>query len=552
MSAVVSSPGRVHIYRWRARYFVSSEHPDPDQVKARLDESVTHGLAESIALRLAAWFHGADDAVWCIRRLELTMDVDAASERDQLTRSWAAQLTRALAVTLQNDGDGENVLYFANRAAYLARFVSDLAAGRAWGKWYYKNFTGLRLLPLSAALRTALTEQPSVGQEALWQLAPNEFLDVLRELSVQDARRVLDAFTEDTPDSDEQQCFAAAWSTWRQQIAGASLVLEDEWRSALSLYLWTRRESRTVGGTALRTAARTILRFVDCLERYRDALLVALIKGDVATVYGVCGAANAEVLLPLLRLPPTWVHEVGLALLAGQENQKQLTVSTERRHTPFGGLFLLAPLLDALPLREATEGWPDTEEVSAVTLVRFLVFVQCCGRTRASAVFCDALVREVFSIPSALSLAVLAEWQRHIPSATYATFLEVLTEWQVENLSGADSSHREDPRDEDLAYCALPEAFGVHAALSEALSYAAYGVMRAFARRLPGFAASRLSYLYDNFLACTGSVEDEPSRRVVRLGSSPLRLVMNLTGMTRGQYRLRWLDDRPFVLFPEE
>ena len=150
-------------------------------------------------------------------------------------------------------------------------------------------------------------------------------------------------------------------------------------------------------------------------------------------------------------------------------------------------------------------------KIAATTLVRFLLFVQCCGKARASAVFSDALVREIFSISPALSSTMLADWQTTISPAACATFLKVINDWQAENSRLSDSSQSEEPNAKDLAYFSLPEGFGFHAVLTETLSRAACGVMRAFSCRLPGFAASRPPYLYENFLACTGSVEEELS-----------------------------------------
>jgi len=104
----------------------------------------------------------------------------------------------------------------------------------------------------------------------------------------------------------------------------------------------------------------------------------------------------------------------------------------------------------------------------------------------------------------------------------------------------------------DFAYLSLPKTFGLARSLDRALSVAAQGLMRAFAWRLPGFAGSNLPYLYTNFLDCAGSLEEEPARRVVRLGRPPLHLVLHLTGMARSAYCVSWLDDRPLALFPDE
>jgi hypothetical protein len=104
---------------------------------------------------------------------------------------------------------------------------------------------------------------------------------------------------------------------------------------------------------------------------------------------------------------------------------------------------------------------------------------------------------------------------------------------------------------DDLSYLSLPKSFRVSRAVDLALSVAAQGVMRAFAWRLPGFAGSSLPYLYNNFLDVSASLEDEPARRVVRLGRPPLNLVLGITGMAHSTYRVGWLDERPFALFQQ-
>ena len=78
------------------------------------------------------------------------------------------------------------------------------------------------------------------------------------------------------------------------------------------------------------------------------------------------------------------------------------------------------------------------------------------------------------------------------------------------------------------------------------------GLLRQIAYRLPGFAGSNLPYLFGNFFDFAANIEEEPARRVVRLGQPPLHLVLNMTGMNRQSYRLSWLDERPFALFNSE
>ena len=103
----------------------------------------------------------------------------------------------------------------------------------------------------------------------------------------------------------------------------------------------------------------------------------------------------------------------------------------------------------------------------------------------------------------------------------------------------------------DLLYLSPPRALGLSAHARLALSVVAQGLLRDFARRLPGFAQSGLEYLYANFLDCEAVYEEEASRRVVKLGRPPLAVVLSLTGAARGVHRLGWLDERPLAFFQE-
>ena len=111
---------------------------------------------------------------------------------------------------------------------------------------------------------------------------------------------------------------------------------------------------------------------------------------------------------------------------------------------------------------------------------------------------------------------------------------------------------RLDKLPDELEFLTLPTSFKIARPLDLVLSIAAQHLLRGIAWRLPGFARSNLPYLSRNFLEFTANVEEEPARRVVRLGRPPLHLILNMTGMTRQSYRLSWLDERPFALFQGE
>ena len=213
---------------------------------------------------------------------------------------------------------------------------------------------------------------------------------------------------------------------------------------------------------------------------------------------------------------------------------------------------MLLPLIDEFPLAEATRDWPDSEDADGVALARFLLLVKCCGRSRAAKAIYDPLLRDLMGIAPSVSPIVLAAWQKKISAPNRKVFLKTLADWHDER--GVPTVEVFEDRDKlrkDLAYLSLPKSLGLSRTFDFTLSIAAQTVMRAFSWRLPGFAGSNLPYLYSNFLNCSAVIEEEPERRVVQLGRPPLYLVLNLTGACNKTYRLSWLDERPFALFPE-
>ena len=433
MNASVTTNNRLLIRQFQAQYLVSREHPAPERIKSRLDEIVTRDLAQTLATALAPWFSNSGSGLWLIRNLNVKLDVSIAWEQQQLARALASRIARSLATSVQGGSDGENILWFPSRAAYLARFLVDVAEGAAWSKWCYESFEGLRLLPLSATMRTAICERAATGKEALYQLTNDELSKVLSSLTIQDARRILDSFTDDTTAGEEFRCLQAAWDTMQKELPDAG----DEWRNAMKLYLAASRDRTDVGGLPLRTAVLALLRLARCLAGGSPSeggkLLAALACGDRAALYAAAGAASAEMLLPLFRCPPEWVQEVGQTLLgrnAGPATDETSTLGP--RYTPFGGIFLLLPLLDELPLEEATSGWPDAGEVAAVALVRFLLLIKCCGQSCVQRVFYDPLVRDLMGIPPSISPTILADWQASISRANLQTLLETMTIWHRE------------------------------------------------------------------------------------------------------------------------
>lgn len=555
-----SGKSRLLMRRVRAEYLVSSEHPAPLELKSRIDEAIARELTTTMAAGAAPLMPEHDSNVWLIRRLDVQADLNVAWERNQIARAIAAQIIRELALAMRGGRHEGDALCFPTRAAYLARFLADLTAGNAWGKWYYEEFDGLRLLPVSAAMRTAICEHPLLGQRALLDLSPDELPRTLRALTAQDARRILETMAAHGTVGDEWRCLQLVWSVWTRSDR-AMPVVADDWQTALLFYLNAMRENPAANGAALKSAVLAML----CLSRHcrndeteqTRRLIAAITVGDTAALFTIAGAADAERLAPLFRCPPQWVEGAASEMQGSRHSAEPAGAKEEPRYTSFGGMFLLLPLLSEMPLVEAVRDWPAAEEAAAISLVRFLLLVKCFGRERAERASADPLLRDLLLIPPSLSAASIADWSANISAAQFQQFLTVLAEWRHERESAFDLSQAEQPAHterlkDDLAYLSLPRRLGVSRALDRALSVAAQGLLRNFAHRLAGFAESHLPYLFRNFLDFPARLDDEPARRVVRLGRPPLHLILNVTGMPRRTYQLPWLDERPLALFQEE
>jgi hypothetical protein len=506
MNIADSGEGCINVQRLRATYLVSSQHPSPEKVQARLDEAMRQDLGQILAAALAPWFSRHDTSIWFIRRLELAADVNAAWDREQVARSLARQIVRALSAALHEDAiDGENILRFPDRAAYLAHFLMDLAEGRAWTKWYYHPFNGLRLLPAPAAFHTAVCDDPATGLAALRQIPEPQLRRALQTLTRQGARAILEKIAGAGAAHDDFACLQQAWQAAENlgvDLCNAGTV----WQNALWIFLRA--------GTAL--AATTLLAAMRALEHR----------------------------------PADWVNAALTTLRAqatGQAGPKT-AAENERQFTRCGGIFLLLPLLDELPLAEALRDWPEFESHALAAVVRWLILVKCCGRENARQAFADPLLRDLLQVEASLTPPAMALWQKQITRQNIKTFLKAFRQWR---------SHRQltkprEKRPDDLFFLAAPESLDLSRLVTAAITVAARDLLRAFAGRLPGFAKSGLPYLHANFLDFSATLEDEPERRVVRLGRPPLYVVLNMAGLSRATYRLSWLDDRPFALFQTE
>lgn len=455
--------GKVIIDRFEGRYLLPADHQAPERARAILDDVVIPALESALSVLGPQLVSGRESEVWLIRRLEIGVDVNTAWGRDELARQWGWQIARRLFEAIRDGGDGQEVVRFPNRAAYLARFVADLAANNAWGQWYYRQFEGLRLLPPSSAIRTALTDDPTTGLNSLLTLSLSNLAAVLRVMSVADARRALEQLSTGD-EADEVHCLEAVWEVMREHgLPGPGL---QESHQALQLFVMACKEEAKLAGPSLR---RTVLALSHLRIRVAhapdtvDDLVAALEGGDLGRLYMVAGAGSAEILAPMLAAPRGFVSAVvstARAQTGGDKSQQAHTPSEPELYTtPFGGAFLLAPLLDHLPLDTLIGDWPGARDTSFTALLRFLLLVVCLGADRTKRGFQDPALRKIMVIDPSLAHWDLTGWLAEVGPARMGRLFERLIDWRLED--GAVEGR-------ELFLCSVPARRGRVALLMDA------------------------------------------------------------------------------------
>jgi hypothetical protein len=143
--------------RAECTYVVPRDHPAPDDVRHRIDGVFRDHVPASCARAIHALAPEHDPSIVLIDRVDVELAVFDAIESDRLAALWSAEIARAIARLVRR---GEGVLRFAGRAAFVAQYVADVAAGRDGGAWYYALFASLRSLPAAMRIREAIVREP--------------------------------------------------------------------------------------------------------------------------------------------------------------------------------------------------------------------------------------------------------------------------------------------------------------------------------------------------------------------------------------------------------
>ncbi len=539
---------RLHAAHHNAAYRIPREHPRPDALRARLDGAMRDRLPDRLARTLAL---PEDDArVVLIRRLPVSLAVRADWSDAAIADAWTAAIALSLKRVLEDVPDGTMV--FADRAAYLKEFLIDRAAGHAHERWYYRAFEGLALLPLSAAIRTAVLEIPKDGELALLRMSPPARNAILRALSEADAARVLRGLLPDVPSEPSERVLVRAL----ERIEGGSRT------ATLKGYLELRESlpdepPQSVGAAIERAGA-----FLHAAARIADVarLIKAIKSADLAILVRLTDVDTGQALLRLQAAPAhVLLRAAGLAE-PGPE--------PDRRATPYGGAFLLLENLAELPLDDWCRRWPSAGDTPAAQALRWVLLLQSLGTARSSGASHDPVLRDLLGLPPTLDLRA---WCRSLKSPLLTEVQSRLEAWQEAqgHLSGhriesssvwiddgrglyvpasSPSAVNEETRARlkhiptDRAYLRPDPRTGVSRRVADGLAPLAMAVVRGFAWRLPGFGRAHLEHLARNFLACSAETSREEDTLRIHLTRPPLDLVLRMTRIARQGIQIPWTD----------
>jgi hypothetical protein len=463
-----------------------------ERLARRLRDAATAGVERN---RFAVDLPGAPAYVF-VERLALQCSV--SSEWDDA--AIGAAVAKSLAAALERSLELPGTVAFRDRVELVAAFYAALTDGRAWERWWFESFDGLRPLSASSALRTSVINEDACGVAALARLTVAALAGVLGLLTASDAKRLLEWFalrhtTAETP-------ILALWKT----SASLPRAQEMDARWIAALIAAERTAAGAAGGATLH------------LLRAMAALRAAAARGEIGLELFVKESAQTSLraMLSILSLPFGWVDRLGesdaarivedlAARASGLEPKDQApkaaagepdaSAASERAFTRRGGAFVLLKALDWL-------GWPAL------------------WRGRLESAEADVVVR-------ALALAIVA---RALDAGEAAGTLRdpaLRLAFEVDDPIALLRSRRR-----EIARALRGDEVGAN------LSRAARRLLEEFARRIPGLADASPGYLRCNALKLSASLDRRGDQCTVCLGRAPLDILLVLAGAKSGRIAL--------------
>ncbi|MEO0423482.1 MAG: hypothetical protein AAF184_14190 [Pseudomonadota bacterium] len=501
------------------------------QTRMRLSSAMDQrALTTALGASLGVLLPEEDPGVVILRELELECDLDLACDSSRLAAHWADVFTKRLLARLSDaKGIGSDMVRFRDSVEQLACFCVDLSRGRAWDHWYHRCFEGLRALPASTALRTALLQDAARGEHALLRLQGEALGQVLRALTASAAWTLLAELGQRT---DTARLDPEDWHVLQRTLAPSYPLADTPSGAHLALtrYLAARHQCPEVPASSAATwATASAALAIDVSPERRGAdtgtSLARQLADDPADAIANLGAEWLQPLRPLLRA----ARGDRQALLRHVDPLASNTKNTlERAHTRFGGAFLLAPGLRILTCLGLDDQADHLGEDSPHAALRLLLLSLALGRSQADACFSDPVVRNLCGVGPKLTAAATVAWCRHSLALPIAR----------DALPVSPS-----PPPDDTAWLSPPPALDPGSRVRDALLPLAYALWDPLSRRLGRLGRASLPWMYTNLMPPHATVTREDGAWDVALAPAPLQVMLNVSGITGEQHLLPWLDD---------
>ncbi|MCW2714575.1 MAG: hypothetical protein JWN88_1622 [Frankiales bacterium] len=500
--------GSVHVRRHSLTLHAYGGSPSGAAAEGAL---LGHDFATRLGQELAGT--GAPDGYWVIRRLEVQAVVSQAWSPRAVSGEVARATARRVGSAVASGSGGDEVLWWPDRTAFLASFLLDAAEGRAEDRWEYAQFADARRSSGPFLLHVA-RQEPDAVLDALLAMELSSLRRVLAMTSEADGSQLLDLLGGDVSVTPRRDLVLEAVG----DLAGAGGLPPAGAAPLLVALVAARCSGKAVADVA--TPAREIASLLGLLLRSGSSasrLLEALATGRWADAVGL--ADDTDAVLAFVSWPTdqrgTLATSLGLRAPDRSGGADRLT-------TPFGGMFLLLPLLDELwDWSAATGTWPSLEAVPASRLARLLVMTAVLGGGTSAAPAVDPVLRLALGVPQTLSGEELLSWWERLPASAAASF-------EGETASAL-------PAQADPLVRLAP---ALRAGPADVVDRAADHLLRSLAGRLPGMANASAGYLARNVLDLDATVVLEPGGAVVELGAAPLGVLLSLAGVNRGSFQL--------------
>ena len=504
-----------------------------------------------------------------IRQLRTRVSIPAAQLRaDTLAKAWTAAFLRDLFAILTHS-NGAEVLQFESRAEYLSAAIRDLLNGVTTHRWAYEEFERLFDIGTSEAILILLAREHSEIVPILLILEEWGLLDRLLAIWNEPALErffsivAVETGTGDKRPSIEDLIIVAQLLLEHRhlhsemELAGDQSLVATKIALKFSLGLARKSDWRTVRIVSPQTIARALRMLGAVLEtEHSEDRTLAGPAVDIRNMIVAAGSENQTAftkLLDRLRLIAGSRTQINLLIefwniiaagnlenrtmltelleqlvpitrqqapVANTQNGQDRILETRWRSTDCAGQFLLIRVLDEL-------GWEDRLSRSSLSAT--------CGKrllTYILAGVASAVLNRFDEEPAYLDagVALFSGW---IDQPNLGGFRGFLASGSVET--------RRDLLRELLGEEAIEECSINWLSCFEAL---ANHLIQEFTNHIRCFGKPSRSFVVKNFVALPGRIRIEETRLLVVFTSSPLHVVLHLSGLDDPVEAVSWLGGR--------